>query len=188
MGSSAGTAGGRGGDDDGASRTWRSMVRVSGLMRRVSEPHFARYGLSPAQWGVLRSLARMEAGGHREPRMNELREHLLVQPPSLSATVDRMVRAGLVTRRTGRDDQRTRHIGLTNAGRSRLDAAHDDHRAWVHGMMAALTPEEQAHLGVLLERLGEHLSRILEESPGGSASSGAYGRSARATSRARRAS
>src|SRR5690348_6152602 len=97
--------------------TWQALIRVDGLVRRLSDPHFARYGLSAAQWGVLRSLARLEERGLPEPRMRELSDALLVQPPSLSATLDRMVRAGLVVRKEDPEDQRSRRIAMTEAAR-----------------------------------------------------------------------
>lgn len=177
--------------DDQASTPWRALVRITGLVRRVGEPHFARYGVSGAQWGVLRSLARLEARGQGEPRMNELGDELLVHPPSLSATIDRMVRAGLVTRREDVSDQRTRRIGLTRLGRSRLAAAMPSHNEWVEGMMAALNSTERAMLGTLLERLSNHLTHVLADADP-EAARGKAAKSdfitARRSTRARRAS
>lgn len=141
---------------------WRSLVRVNGLVRRLSDAHFAQYGLSAAQWGVLRSLSRLEARNHPEPRMSELGAELLVQPPSLSATIDRMVRMGLVFRRDDADDLRSRRVGLTPAGRARLRTAQDDHEAWVRTMLAGLTGPQQARLEALLTRLAAHLTTHLE--------------------------
>jgi len=162
-------------DDTVATRSWRGIVWVNGLLRRLCEPHLAKYGFSVAQWGILRTLARLEAKGMGEPRMNELGEQLLVQPPSLSATIDRMVRAGLVTRRRDPDDQRTRRIGLTETGRTRLREAVADHRTWVESVMSELSVDEQRRLDVLLDRLGAHLSQILD-GPGAEESPGAGGR------------
>lgn len=142
---------------------WRALVRVHGQMRQLGESHFAGYGLSAAQWGVLRALSRREAEGRGEPLMSELGGELVVKPPSLSATIDRMVRAGLVTRRGAEDDQRTRRIGLTESARARLAEALPDHRAWVDRMLAVFTGAEREQLGALLERLGDHLADELGE-------------------------
>jgi MarR family 2-MHQ and catechol resistance regulon transcriptional repressor len=164
--------------DTPAIRAWRSLVWIHGLIRRLSEPHLATYGFSGAQWGVLRTLVRMEAKGMGQPRMNELGEELLVQPPSLSATIDRMVRAGLVTRLEDPQDQRTRRVGLTSAGRKRLNDALADHRAWMESMMRELSPGEQRALDGMLERLGESLLDALEAPAGKGA--GAAGRAGKA--------
>lgn len=165
---------------------WQALVRVGGLIRRLSEPHFTQYGLSSAQWGVLRALDRLEARGHGEPRMNELGDELLVHPPSLSATIDRMVRAGLVTRREDADDQRTRRIGLTKAGRTRLNNALDDHHAWVRRMLAGLSSEEQEQLGALLHRLGDHLALELGDTNQSDQEHKSQGSQSRRRTRARR--
>lgn len=141
---------------------WLALIRVDGLIRRVSEPHFARYGLSPAQWGVLRSLSRLEESGLPEPRMHELGEALLVQPPSLSATLDRMVRAGLVVREVDPEDQRSRLIAMTGAARELLKHAVPDHLEWVESMMEGLTPAERRRLSGLLDKLSEHMTELID--------------------------
>lgn len=140
----------------------RELVRISGLLRRLSEPHFATYGISPAQWGVLRSLARLDDAGLAEPRMHELGQSLLVQPPSLSATLDRMERVGLVSRRADPVDQRTRRIGLTAAGRRLLEEAMASHHVWMRNMMSGLSAPELDRLASLLTRLGSHMLELAE--------------------------
>lgn len=129
-------------------------------MRMVSEPHFASVGVSPAQWGVLRSLARLREAGLPEPRMVELGEALLVQPPSLSATLDRMEKAGLIRRTPDPDDLRSRRVELTELGRSVLAAAQPGHTAWVSRLTECLTPSEQTNLRSLLNKLGDHLHAL----------------------------
>lgn len=142
---------------------WRELVRIGGLIRRLSEPHFARYGVSPAQWGVLRSLSRLENRGVREPRMHELGQELLVHPPSLSATLERMARAGLVTRRNDPEDHRSRLIALTDVGRGLLDRVVDDHRVWIDRLMGGLATAERERLGRLLGKLSCHMAALADE-------------------------
>jgi DNA-binding MarR family transcriptional regulator len=89
--------------------------------------------------------------------MRELGAALIVQPPSLSATLDRMERAGLVTRKSDPYDQRTRRVALTSAGRALLRRALPRHTAWADRVLAGLSTGEQATLGALLQKLGEHM-------------------------------
>lgn len=152
-----------GGADSPAHAAIRELVRVSGLIRRLSEPQFAQHRLTTTQWGVLRALSRLEQRGAPEPRMHELGAELLVQPPSLSATLDRMVRAGLVTRRSDPDDHRSRRIAMTDVGRTRLTNALGDHRAWIRRLTAVLTPSEQSRLHDLLCKLSEHLMEMSDD-------------------------
>ena len=141
---------------------WRELIRTAGLMRRVSEPHFARMGLSGAHWGVLRALFRLERRGVERPRMHEVRAELLVQPPSLSATLDRMVRAGLVTTAPDERDRRSRRVTMSPRGRGLLADEIDGHRAWLSDVSSALGPEEQARLEALLRKLSSRLSALAD--------------------------
>src|SRR5438105_939297 len=75
---------------------FRELIRTFGLLERVMEPYFAGFGMTGAQWGVLRNLHRAEAEGHRELRLTDLGERLLVQPPTVTGVVERLCRAGLV--------------------------------------------------------------------------------------------
>lgn len=138
----------------------RAAIHLGGLLRRLSEPHFATYGLSPAQWGVLRALDRLQQGGQANPRMHELGAALLVQPPSLSATLDRMERVGLIVRRQDPDDHRTRRVELTRAGRRTLDGALESHHLWIRTIMGGLPPADLKRLTSLLASLTAHMEHL----------------------------
>lgn len=141
---------------------FRQLVRIEGLIRRLSEPHFARLGISPAHWGVLRTLGRLEEQGQPHPRMHELGQALLVQPPSLSATLDRMSRAGLIVRHDDPADQRTRRVSMTAAGRAALSSALPAHDQWRSTLMAGLRPPEIQRLGQLLTKLSQHMDTVAQ--------------------------
>src|SRR6516165_1881415 len=79
--------------------TFRELVRTFGLVERVMQSHFARFGISGAQWGVLRNLHRAEQEGLPGLRLTDLSDRLLIRPPSVTGAVDRLERAGLVDRR-----------------------------------------------------------------------------------------
>jgi DNA-binding MarR family transcriptional regulator len=143
----------------------RSLVRINGLIRGLAETHFASYGLSMAQWGVLRTLWRIEQRGGGAPRLHELGAEMVVRPPSLSATVDRMSRAGLVARREDRGDRRARLVMLAPAGRRLLERRMPDHRVWVERMLAGLDRREQATLSRLLSKASAHMNGLAPVAP-----------------------
>ena len=62
------------------------------------QPYFARFGISGAQWGVLRQLHLAEQEGLAGLRQTDLSERLLVRPPSVTGVVDRLERVGYVQR------------------------------------------------------------------------------------------
>src|SRR6266849_311717 len=96
---------------------FRELIRTYGLDERVMQPHFARFGITPSQWGVLRNLHRAEQDGLPSLRLSDLGERLLIRPPSVTGLVDRLERAKLVQRDGSPTDLRTKHVGLTKAGR-----------------------------------------------------------------------
>ena len=94
-------------------------------------------------WRVLETLSSDEG-----LTMGELAEIVLMNPPTLTKLVDRMVANGLVHRQLAPEDHRRVHLVLTNAGleligkvRRHVEAQHED----------------------ILERLGEENARIVQE-------------------------
>lgn len=140
----------------------RELLRAGNLVRRASEARGARFRLSAAQWGILRTLGRLEASGARAPRMHELGKLLVVQPPSLSTTLARMERAGLVRREVDASDQRTRRVSLTGAGRDVLGRSMAGHTEWLGTLVAGLSAGEQRALLGMLQRMVEHLETSVD--------------------------
>jgi DNA-binding MarR family transcriptional regulator len=145
--------------------TFRELVRTFGLLERVMQPHFARFGISGSQWGVLRTLGRAEVDGHTGLRMTDLSDRLLIRPPSVTGVVDRLERAGLVERKGSPTDQRSKLVGLTPAGRQLMERVLAVHEGQITNVMAALKPDEQVSLHRYLSRLGRHLESLLDQGP-----------------------
>ena len=81
-----------------AEGAFRQFIHTLGLIERVMHPYFAQFGISGAQWSVLRNLHRAEQEGHAGLRLTDLSERLLVRPPSVTGVVDRLEKVGLVAR------------------------------------------------------------------------------------------
>jgi len=145
-----------------AESAFRKLLRTIGLIERVMQPHFARFGITGAQWGVLRNLHRAELEGHGALRLTDLSERLLIRPPSVTGVVDRLERAGLVSRGGSPTDLRAKQVALTPRGRQVVERALTAHAARVESVMGALTAPEQAELHRLLGRLEGHLEGLLE--------------------------
>jgi DNA-binding MarR family transcriptional regulator len=138
----------------------RSFVRVLGLLERVMQPYFARFGISGSQWGVLRNLVRAETEGLPGLRLTDLSERLLIRPPSVTGVVDRLERGGLVARDGSPTDLRTKRVTLTPHGRRLVEQILRNYGRQVDRVMGVLSPEEQAELHRLLSRLGDHLEGL----------------------------
>jgi DNA-binding MarR family transcriptional regulator len=137
------------------------MLRTFGLVERVMQPYFARFGISGSQWGVLRNLHRAEREGLGALRLTDLSERLLIRPPSVTGVVDRLERAGLVSRQGSPTDMRAKHVALTERGRRLVEEVLAVHEAQIDAVMAGLTLPQQAELHRLLGRFEEHLRHLI---------------------------
>jgi DNA-binding MarR family transcriptional regulator len=146
---------------------FRELIRTFGLLERVMHPYFARFGITGAQWGVLRNLHRNEDQGLRGLRLSELSEQLLIRPPSVTTVVDRLERAGLVRRELVPADLRAKHVVLTDKGRQLIDRVLLVHDRQLALVMGGLDRGEEKQLQLLLNRLGRHLEQMLERGDAG---------------------
>ncbi|HEX5241807.1 MAG TPA: MarR family transcriptional regulator [Tepidisphaeraceae bacterium] len=142
-------------------QSFRALIRAMGLLDRVMQPYFAKFGLSGAKWGTLRALHRAEQEGHQGLRMTELSERLLVRPPSVTGVIDRLERSGWVTRDAAPEDLRAKQVRLTSEGRKLVDRVVAVHSDQIAKVMAGLNQHEQFELYQLLGRLSEHLEGII---------------------------
>lgn len=109
---------------------------------------YRKYGLGEGDFDVLAALRRAGAPFERAP--GELAEHTMVTTGAMTKRVDRLERAGLVSRRTSESDGRGRVVALTAEGRALIDRAFSEHMANERRLLAALTEGEVAHLESLL--------------------------------------
>ncbi|MEV8367154.1 MarR family winged helix-turn-helix transcriptional regulator [Streptomyces niveus] len=109
---------------------------------------YRKYGLGEGDFDVLATLRRAGAPFERAP--GELAEHAMVTTGAMTKRVDRLERAGLVSRRTSESDGRGRVVALTPQGRELIDRAFSEHMANERRLLSALTEGEAAHLESLL--------------------------------------
>jgi DNA-binding MarR family transcriptional regulator len=146
-----------------AAEAFRSLLRTGGLLRRVMEPFFAQFGISGAQWGVLRALYRAEQGGTKSLRATDLGGRLLIRPPSVSGVVDRLERQGLIVRTAAPEDLRAKHLSLTPQGRKLHQRVLEGLSGKVPSVLGGLERAEQAELHRLLNKLVIHLEPIAQQ-------------------------
>ena len=100
-------------------------------------------GVQVETWRVLETL-----GSDEGRTMGELAEIVLMNPPTLTKLVDRMVANGLVQRQLAPEDQRRVQLVLTKAGVE---------------LIGKVRRHVDAHNQDILERLGEENARIVRE-------------------------
>ena len=136
------------------------FMRFLGLLERVMQPYFAKFGISSSHWGVLRNLHRAEQEGLAGLRLTDLSERLLIRPPSVTGVIDRLERAGLVARGGSMIDLRSKTVKLSPAGRELIERVLHGHGDHVASVMNGLNGQEQLELLRLVERLSRHLTNL----------------------------
>ncbi|MFD4509250.1 MarR family winged helix-turn-helix transcriptional regulator [Streptomyces sp. NPDC058457] len=139
------------------------LHRLAGRLTEELCLVYGRYGLSEGEFDVLCALRR--AGEPYERAPGELAAHTMVTTGAMTKRIDRLERAGLVTRRRSDDDQRGRIVALTTPGRDLIDRAFTDHMRNERHLVDLLTPTEAGELETLLTNW---LSRLEDaRTPGG---------------------
>lgn len=145
-----------------AQQALRELLRTNAIFRGLAETHFATYGVSLAQWSVLRALSRLEGRGVFAPHMNVLCAEMVIGAPSLSATLALMERTRHITRAEDPKDKRAKIVSLAPAGRQLLERRMTDHLLWVKRIMAGLNRREQRALALLLAKASKHMHEVSE--------------------------
>lgn len=125
------------------------LHRVGALLLTELEAVFAEHGLADGEFDVLATLRR--AGDPYERTAGELAGSVMVTSGGLTKRVDRLERAGLVTRRRAEHDGRSRVVALTPQGLSLIDEAFAAHMANERRLLDALGADEAAQLERLLD-------------------------------------
>lgn len=137
-------------------RTWRSFLTASRLLwDRIERQLQQGTGLPHAYYEILVRLSEAPDG---VLRMSTLATSSTSSRSRLSHAVTRMEEAGLVRRRPHPTDKRGQLAELTEAGWDQLRAAAPGHVEEVRSsLFDLLTPEEQAVLRTISDKLAAHL-------------------------------
>ena len=95
-----------------------NIVRTGAVLQDWFEQLVKPYGITGSQYNVLRILRGAEPAGLCR---NELRDRMLTRMPDVTRLLDRMEKAGLVTRTRDADDRRLVSTRITRQGRRMLD-------------------------------------------------------------------
>ncbi|MCX4513869.1 MarR family transcriptional regulator [Streptomyces sp. NBC_01619] len=138
-----------------------SSAVIGRLLRaaRLTEERFAdqlrrRDGRAVANVGdfdVLQTLRRAEPPYALTP--GQLRRSLLVSSAGLSGRLNRLERAGWISRTTSPDDRRCSLVSLTEQGRKDFDGLIESQLALERELLSVLEPEERAAVAAALRKL-----------------------------------
>jgi len=112
-----------------------NVVRTGAMLTDMIESVLKPYGLSAAQYNVLKILRGAEPEGLCR---NEIRDRMLTRMPDMTRLLDRMEDAGLVTRTRQTNDRRLVRTELTERATELLDKIEpnmlEEHRERLGGL------------------------------------------------------
>ena len=137
-------------------RAWQAFLTAGALVgRHVEQQLKTNAGLSHPQYEILVRLAAAPRGA---ARMSDLADELVTTKSGLTYQVAQLEKAGLVCRSACPTDERGVYAALTEAGKTRLEAAAPGHVAAIReALIDVLTPTQ---LDALAEGLGAVSRRL----------------------------
>lgn len=133
------------------------LRQLNYLLNQATRRYLAQHGLSLSRVWVLAAL--YQAGCLS---MNELQEHMLLAPSTLTGLADGLVAAGLVERERDEDDRRVVKLRLAPAGKEVLEEVLSQRRKILAKAAAAVEPAEIRRLNACLRVIFTNLRKETE--------------------------
>lgn len=149
--------------------SFRSPAEEAGVSVLVAGAHLAHLleevcstqGITHDQYNVLRILRGVYPDGH--PRY-EIGRRLIERSPDVTRLLDRLERAGWLTRKRAGHDRRVVEVGITQTGLDLLARADPSIAGFIEGQFGSLLNEEEfTTLSRFLERLRVIESAAVED-------------------------
>lgn len=130
-----------------AIRTWLRLLSCETVIEQQLRSMFRnQFEVTLPQFDVL---AELERTG-KPMTMSELSRKLMVSNGNVTGVIDRLERAGLVTRTRAEHDRRIQYIALTPDGSARFDDMAHRHEVWLDELFSELSRDDMATLQKLL--------------------------------------
>ncbi|HET8666059.1 MAG TPA: MarR family transcriptional regulator [Nocardioides sp.] len=133
------------------------LHRLADVLNVELRKVFAEAGLGDGDFDVLVTLRRNGAPYEMTP--GELCASTMVTSSAVTKRIDRLERAGLVTRTVSDEDARSRRIRLTDAGFELVDRLMAVHIENEHRLVSGLSERDRAQLAAILRRWGQALEQ-----------------------------
>lgn len=131
---------------------------VGRMLRTYADQEARRYGMTRAQWAVLKRLERNQG-----LKQSELAEMLDLQPITLTRLVDRLCDSGLIERRADPNDRRAKRLFLTPQAQPLMDRLDALGQGLMESILEGIPDEETDAALTTLGKLKDNLRRLLSE-------------------------
>ena len=143
----------------------RAADVIVGLFRHAGRALRASDFDAPGEWAAALTMPQLRVlyllGRHPSLPVGSVAEAMRISQPSATETIDRLVRAGYVSRTTCATDRRVVRTALTEAGRTLIDRPWEARRAVLADALADASPAQRE---VVVRGL-ETLCELLAENP-----------------------
>lgn len=136
---------------------FRALMTTQKLNGRLLGRTMAGHGGHPGQAGLLWALGAGEGISQRE-----LAEKVRLSPPTVTAMLQKLERAGLVERHADERDQRVTRIRLTDEGRTLDRDLRAAHGAYISSVIGTLSEKDRRDLARLLGKLAANIEAALD--------------------------
>jgi DNA-binding MarR family transcriptional regulator len=138
-------------------KLWRQVYQTYTLLKTCEDQIFEEYGLTTEQYGVLVAMGYLDS----PIRITDIARWLERSTNSISMIVDRMVKAGLVTRKRDRSDRRVVYVVSTSKAENALSPATRASLECIRKIMSPLSYEERSTLLSLLGTIKYEIVKYL---------------------------
>ncbi|GAB2784974.1 virulence master transcriptional regulator RovA [Halomonas shantousis] len=132
------------------------LTRLPRMWRAIIDERLAPLGLTQTRWVTLYHLWRM---GDGQPQC-DLARAIGVEAPSLVRTLDQLAEQGLIERRPGAEDRRTKRVFLTTRATPLLQEIETIVDQVRQEMLEGLSQEDISTLDGLLTRIERNVLRL----------------------------
>lgn len=132
------------------SQVFVCLLRTAESLTRGAEALLKSFGLSPAQYNVLRIL---RGGGECGLACREIASRLISRDPDITRLLDRMESRGLIARSREEKDRRVVTTRITTEGLKILRDLDPHVQKLHHQQMQGLSTKQLGQLSLLLERI-----------------------------------
>jgi DNA-binding MarR family transcriptional regulator len=122
-----------------ALRAWFLTHRTRDVLRNCEDQIFGEYGLTTEQYAVLAIIKYLDA----PVRITDVARWSGRSTNSVSMIIDRMVKAGLVTRKRDRKDRRTVFVTITSKAENALEPATRAGLEFIQEILSSLSDDDK---------------------------------------------
>ena len=144
--------------DEPARVTGRMLHLLSRKHFQYCENQFQSIGVGPGQVPIL-----MELGRHGQLSQRDLAEKVRVTPATISGTLKRLERGGVIVRTGAEDDARVSLVSLSEKGKALMQEMRSVFDGADDRLMDGFTDEEKETALILLGRMLENVQTAMEE-------------------------